>query len=40
MPHLSFRRKGALVFKNVDAPVEAISVILKDADWDDVITHG
>ena len=40
VPHLSFRHKGKLIFKNVDAPVEAISVILKDADWSDVITHG
>ncbi len=40
VPHLSFRHKGKLHFKNVDAPVEAISVVLKDMDWDDVITHG
>ena len=40
VPHLSFRHKGKLIFKNVDAPVEAISVIIKDADWEDVISHG
>lgn len=40
VPHLSFRRKGKLVFKNVDAPVEAIAVVLKDVEWDDVISHG
>lgn len=40
VPHLSFRHKGKLTFKNVDAPVEAISVVIKNAGWDDVITHG
>jgi class 3 adenylate cyclase len=40
VPHLSFRRRGALTFKNVSEPVEAISVVLRDSQWDDVISHG